>query len=805
MTLVLVAADPGRWAFTADGPAAADLPASHRRWTTDSPGDVPSFVRHVQPLLTKAGCSNRACHGSFQGQGGFRLSLFASDPQLDYDQLVKSGRVDPEHPDDSVALQKPTLVVDHDGGLRFNKDSWQYRLLRAWVAAEAPFAVSDEPAIVSLDVTPASLTLSQTATRVALRVVARSADGTAEDVTGLTQFSSRDDAVVRVNPLGEVEAVKPGHTDLIVIYGSEVKSVAAVVPYAESTANPATLPLRNSIDRFVQERLSALRVPASGTASDAEFLRRVCLDITGTLPTPDEVRTFLADASTDKRDRKIDELLERPTYSTWWATQLSDITGLNAPLILGNTDFGPLVGDLWYRWLERRVRDNTPYDQIVAGIVLGTSRRPDETYSDYSARMSSYVLTKDPRDFTDEIQMPIFWFRENLKTPEEKALAVAYTFLGVRLECAQCHKHPFDRWTQRDFQQFAALFGRVSKGVSAESQPEFDSIKGQFDSETLRTAATRRQTYWKWAREGRRVPWPEVFVSAPWEPLPAVAKDLPQQGKLLGGPTVDLAVTADPRVPLMNWLRSRDNEFFAAAFVNRVWAHYFGRGLVNPTDDFNRGNPPSHPELLRFLADAFVDSGFDMKWLHRHLVRSATYQRTWRPEPANRTDERNFSHALIRRLPAEVVVDALQQATAASDQLDKLAHSVATRRIGIQATADLRRTEYGLAVFGKPLRTVNCDCERESEPSLLQAVYLRNDPDLNRMLDRADGWLAHLSAEAGSELLVEEAFLRTVCRLPDEAELARCRQFLAESATRAEGLRDLLWSLLNTQEFVTNH
>jgi hypothetical protein len=276
-------------------------------------------------------------------------------------------------------------------------------------------------------------------------------------------------------------------------------------------------------------------------------------------------------------------------------------------------------------------------------------------------------------------------------------------------------------------------------------------------------------------------------------------------GKILGGPEVDLAGVPDPRGLLMDWLRDRHNPYFAPAFVNRVWAYYFGKGLVDPPDDFNRGNPPSNRELLDCLAQGFIEHGYDMKWLHREITTSATYQRSWRPNETNRLDDRNGTHAHFRRLPAEVAIDAIVQATAGSRQLARAATDIKDRRIGAQATADERRTEFGLVVFGKPLRKVTCDCEREQDPSLLQAVYLRNDRDLHTALNRPDGWLKELNPKATPDELIREAYLRTLSRLPTEKEVQRCRQHYTATGDIAEATRDLLWALLNTQEFITNH
>jgi hypothetical protein len=466
------------------------------------------------------------------------------------------------------------------------------------------------------------------------------------------------------------------------------------------------------------------------------------------------------------------------------------------------------------------VRDNVPYDKIVEGIVVAVSRQPGQSYQDYALQMSAYVRKEDPVDFTERATMPNFWFRGNLRTAEEKALAFAYTFMGVRLDCAQCHKHPFDRWSQQDFQQFAAIFEPVRWGVSPECEADYSQLRTSLGvPETLNTAATRRQSYWRWAAEGKIVPWPEVFIAR--QDDVGLRKDLPSSGqdplqpnlppKLLGDAEIDLQKGVDPRRPLMDWLRKSDNPYFARAFVNRVWAHYFGRGIVEPADDLNLGNPPTNPELFDALAASFVERGYDMKWLHREITRSAAYQRSWRSNGTNRADERNFSRAIIRRLPAEVAVDAMRMATANTRLAVGFAMTMKDRRIGAQAAADLSRTEFALAVFGKPLRNINCDCEREPNPSLAQAIFLRNDQDLHALIDRQDGWLEELSKDpaldqpAHRDDLIRMAYLRTVSRVPGDQELSRARRHVDSADDPMDGLRDLLWVLLNTQEFITNH
>lgn len=781
---------------------AAEILSAEQRWSATGPGGSPGFTRHVQPLLGKLGCSNRACHGSFQGQGGFRLSLFSSDPQLDHDNLVKGERVNPSTPAESLALRKATRAVAHKGGKRFDKDSWQYLLLRDWIGAGAPYLPGKEAVVARLEVAPAQLVLAGKDAKAPLKVRAHFSDGTVEDVTGLTQFTSNDDAIAAAGDSGDVTARHSGDTVIVATFGGAVISIPILVPFPGERS--IRLPVHNKVDEFAAAKLAKLGIAPSELSSDEEFLRRASIDITGSLPTPKEIMAFCADAATDKRSRKIDELLDRPAYAVWWTTKFCDLTGLNAPLFLGNTNFGPMIGEQWQRWIERRLRDNVAYDKIVAGIVLGTSRKKGQSYEDFVLEQSRYVRTKDPIDFAAQDQMPHFWFRGNIGQPEEKALAFAYSFLAVRLDCAQCHKHPFDRWTQQDFQQFTALFERVRTGVGPDAEKAHQKMKDDLGVSNM-TAGQFRTLYWKLAREGKPAPWPEVYIGTPKPKKGEKTAEVHTRGKLLGGAIVDLDQVEDPRMPLMDWLRRRDNPYFAPAIVNRVWAHYFGKGLVDPPDDHNLANPASNPELLNYLVQGFIDHAYDLKWLHREVTNSRVYQLSWKPNDSNRDDDRNLSHARLRRLPAEVVVDAVRQATAGSRTLAQSATSVADRRIGVPVSAFEARTEYPLAIFGKPLRLQNCDCERIADPSLLQSIFLRNDQELLALLDRKDGWLNEVKTSAAPESLVREAYLRTLNRPPDLAELARCQQHLNGNKDIRDGLRDLLWALLNTQEFITNH
>ena len=782
--------------------------------------ETPNFQRHVVALFGRLGCNGRNCHGSFQGRGGFRLSMFGYDFATDHAALVSEvhPRVNVKDPAASLILNKPTSDEDHEGGKRFDRNGWEYRVLRAWVAAGAKNDSDKAGKMLRLEITPAELVFRRPDETAQMRVVAVWADGTREDVTCLARFSSNDDAVATVDDHGLVRSTGRGDTYIIASYDNGVESTPVLMPVTDLAGdNYPKVATHSKIDELVIQKLRKLGVVPSEVCSDAEFLRRVSLDITGTLPTAAETARFAADAAADKRHRKIDALLESPAYALWWSTKFCDFTGLNGPLYLGNTEFGPLVTEQWRSWLERKVRDNVPYDKLVEGMVVVVSRKPEQSYEDYALAMSGYVRKENPVDFTARETMPHYWFRGNLATADDKALAFAYSFMGVRLDCAQCHKHPFDRWSQQDFKQFAAIFDRVRWGVSPASQPAYDKMKEELDVAKLNTAAIRRQTYWRWAGDGKVAPWPEVFIAAPDDiNSGSGAAQRKQQGKLpppklLGDDEIDAAKVDDPRRPLMAWLRKPDNPYFARAFVNRVWSHYFGRGIVEPADDLNLGNPPSNKELLDHLAQSLIANSYDMKSLHREITRSDAYQRSWHANDSNRHDERNFSRAVVRRLPAEVAVDAMLMATANDAQADQYQTQVKNRKIGIQATADHVRTEFSLAVFGKPLRTVNCDCEREQEPSLAQAIFVRNDQDLYTMLDRRDGWLAALGqrkpalTSANHAMLIEAAYRRALSRSPTAAELARSEQHLAAAESTLDGLRDLMWALLNTQEFITNH
>jgi hypothetical protein len=744
------------WLVLAVGEAAvagAVAPASER-FADPGATEIPDFQKHVLPMMSRAGCNGRACHGSFQGRGGFRLSLFGYDFEQDLEAMTagENPRVDTAEPEQSLVLLKPTEQVDHEGGGVIEKGSWQYRLMLRWIEGGAQ-GVGEARRLERLVVEPAEILFEQAGETAPLKVTAVWSDGDQEDVTCLCRFQSNDPSVAVVDENGVVRSEGKGDTHVVAFYDNGVADASVALPISRpSPETYAAIPSPTKIDALILARLQKLGIVPSPVCTDEEFLRRASLDITGTLPSPKEIRDFLADKSPDKRSRKIDELLERPAYAAWWATRLCDYTG-NAGQEFP-APFQATFAKQWYEWIRKRVADNAPYDEMMAAIALGRGREAEESYAAYSEAMSEAMRDELGRPFADRPTMQYFWARRNIRKDEEKALLFSHAFLGVRLECAQCHKHPFDQWTQQEFQQFTQFFKGVAYATAPESRRDFAQMQKESGLAGLKGAEERNRIL-DLVKSGETVPFREVFSGA----RPGVGqgrnarKQTEVKGraitpKLLGGEEAVLSQYGDPREAVVEWMRRPDNPYFARAFVNRVWAAYFGVGIVDPPDDQNLANPPSNGPLLDELVRGFIESGFDMKQLHRTIANSDAYQRSWTPNETNRTDSRNFSRALLRRLPAEVVVDAIDFATASSDRLASLNENLTQRGI--------YRGGYGpgpgpagfaLKLFGQSDRRTACDCNRTMAPSVVQAVYLQNDTDVQAALNRRDGWLRELAAE----------------------------------------------------------
>lgn len=743
--------------FTVSLPAQGEeiAPPISERFKEATVEETPSFQAHVLPLFGRLGCNGRACHGSFQGQGDFRLSLFGYDFKADHDALTKGTkekppRVDLANPLESLILKKPVDEAFHEGGKRFEVGSWQFHVLRRWIESGAVDDSENHAKLERLEVEPASILFQRDGDAVSLRAIAIWSDGTREDVTPLCRFQTNDSAIATISEEGVVASSGAGDTHVVVFYDNGVTPVPVLRPIsAEIAASYPDVATPTKIDELIVAKLKTLGVVPSDIASDVEFLRRVSLDITGTLPTPEEVKAFVASNDPNKRTAKVNELLERPAYAAWWATKLCDLTGNNLAQ-LANPALRDVEAKQWHHWLEARLQQNMPYDEIVEGIVLAVGRREGQTFEEYCAEMSEYYRDRSGKSFAEHPTLPHYWTRRNMQKPEEKALSFAYAFLGVRLQCAECHKHPFDQWSKYDFDHFKAFFTNVTYRVRAEDLLAFQRINNEAELAGLRGAEQQRGLVTK-LNEGKTVPFRELFVVGATQgrrrnrnPRNARAgASRVVTPKLLGGDEVSQALR-DPREALMEWMRDPENPYFARAIVNRVWANYFHVGIVEPVDDLNLANPPSNGPLLDYLAEEFIASGYDLKHLHRLITSSDAYQRSWTPNETNLHDRRNFSRAIPRRMPAEVAYDAIRQATAGEAELASMQTTMENRMIGAASSARGGQA-FLLTAFGKPQRLTNCECERSTEPSLLQTLLLRNDGELLGMIERNRGWVNEIT------------------------------------------------------------
>lgn len=855
---------------------ADDLPSIDKRFT-DETTETPDFQRHLLPMMSKIGCNGRSCHGSFQGRGGFQLSLFGYDFKMDHEGL--SERIDTEDPLESYALHKATNIEEHEGGERIVPGSWQHRVFINWISGGAVGA--ETPATLSrLEVTPREIVFAKSGEQESLQITAVWQDGTREDVTPLCRFQSNDTSIVEVDEDGRVTAQTPGDSHVVVFYDNGIFAVPVLQPVSTSTGkNYPEVATSTEVDKLVVEKLRKLGVVPAEVCTDEEFLRRVMIDLTGTLPSPQQIREFVADRSSDKRSAKIEELLQTPAYAAWWATRFNDLIGLSVNQVNNVSFNNNRTAEQWYEWVRYRFENNVPYDQIVEGIVLAQSQNDGETYEDYSARMSEMYNDASCEKFAQQDSLPYFWARRNFQKAEDRAIGFAYTFLGTRIQCAQCHKHPFDRWTQEDFNEFQTVFSRTRYSQNGTDRDAYQEMLAALDLDTKLRGNQLRRELANYLKDGKAVPFPALVDAAPRRN--ARNRTAPSQARMLGGTPFDLNEFDNPREPLMAWLRGDAQELFAKAFVNRVWASYFHRGIVEPTDDLSLANPPSNEALLAHLTEGFIANEFNIHWLHREICNSDTYQRSWQPNDTNVLDERNFSRAVPRRIPAEVAIDAIAQATASSNVNNTYLQQVQKRAIAIPGTAQGRGgNNYSLTIFGKSARENNCDCERSTEPTLLQTLYLNNDNETLAAIDARNSWLAEVAkawnvsvtsfdadsakrpanyddvveryrnaiaraksqgnrelqkkaserlkayfqrygkpaaeevADAGNSTggrdiklqpVIEEAYLRTVGRFPNEQERSVAVETIESAENPIDGLRDLMWALLNTKEFIVNH
>jgi hypothetical protein len=755
-----------------------------------------SFERHVAPILVKFGCNAGSCHGSAQGRGGFKLSLFGYNPDSDHLAMTKEAqgrRIALADPDKSLVLLKASGQVEHGGGQRFAKDSWTYQVLRAWIAAGASRGAG-KGAVKQLTVEPAETFLQRPGERAAVKVQVEFADGTRENLSPFSDFRVLDDSIVRVSAVGEASGLHAGESPVIVTYRGQVATARILVasPIPQGFAYPK-IPEENYIDREVFAKLRRLNIVPSDLADDAEFLRRVTVDTIGCLPSPTEIRKFLADKRPDKRQHKIDELLADPLHAALWATRFCDITGCN--IVAMESDLQSKRAWMWHDWFKSRLADDMSYDKIVHGVLCATSRegRDNLTWIDDEARLIQKMKEGFPTRYDGRKSLELFWRRFDGKEffpLEQMAERTATAFMGVRIQCAQCHKHPFDRWTQADYRAYANVFSRVRFDI----QPEVRDLVTKLVAERREKGATdtppipRMTELYVGSNSGRQL-------------LHPMTKDF-LEARALGGPSME--GPGDPRERLFQWLVQKDNPYFARALVNRLWGHYLGRGLVDPVDDFSIGNPASNEHLLDVLAKDFVEHGFRIRRLERAILTSRVYQLSFRPNESNKHDRILHSHTRPRPMLAEVVVDVLNSALGTVEDLGPDAPP-GSRAIEIGSNF-VKPAHLGqmFRLFGRPVRNAACDCERPRDVAINQTLFLMTDPILLKKMEggRLKSLLASKSTDAQ---VVEELFLATLSRLPEVAESKAALEAVGRAADRRAGFVNVLWALINTREFILNH
>ena len=699
--------------------------------------DIPvSFTREIVPILTRAGCNQGACHGSQHGRGGFKLSLFGFDPLFDHTQIVQSAegrRVVVSDPERSILIMKPALQMEHGGGERIKVHGREFTYLKRWLEDGAPEPSAKDPEVASIEVWPARR-LMVPGEEQQILVKAKWKDGKVEDVTATAQFDTLNDGVAGVTPAGLVTAKGKGETHVMVRFCGQATVFQVTLPYAKLEKYP-DFARNNFIDEKLVPKWKDLGLLPSPGCADDEFFRRIHLDGIGTLPTPQDVKAFLADKSPDKRAKAIDKVLDRPEFVDFWAQKWGDLLRINRDSM---NERG-----MWsfHNWVRGNIRDSRPMDEMVRDIV--------------TAEGSTY--TEGPANFFMTSNNAADW-----------AETTSQLFLGVRIGCAKCHHHPFEKWSQDDYYGMAAFFVRLGTKNSQEL--------GIFGREkVVYLKAVGEQTH---PRKG------------------GVVKSRPLDG-------ADMDDPIDRRVKLADWITARENPFFARNIVNRFWGYLMGRGLVEPLDDMRATNPASNPELLDALADDFVKNKYDLKHLLRTIMSSRAYQLASVKIPGNEADVQNvhYTRFTVRRLTAEQMADALDFATGTREKYTGL--PLGTRAIQLP---DSGVKSYLLDVFGRPPRQITCECERTTQPNIAQALHLLNGDALNKKIANAMGRIdTALKAKRTNEQITEELYLVTLSRVPTPDEVDRAQRWIREAPNAREGLQDLLWTLLNSREFLFNH
>jgi hypothetical protein len=701
---------------------------------------APSFRNQVQPILAAAGCSSGACHGAAAGKNGFKLSLRGYDDDGDWRAITRHSlgrRITPADPAHSLLLLKATNAIPHKGGERIKVASPEYSILAEWIAWGAPGPQTNDPHIDRIELQPPSFS-AKPGNQPQIHVIAHFSDGTKQDVTRWAKYTASDSAVAIIDETGKIKVNGPGEGAITAWYLSRIAIANVTVPFAGEVSDKTfdAAPRRNFIDELSLAKLKRLHVPPSPPADDAEFLRRAYLDTIGVLPTAEEARAFLADKSTDKRDRLIDALLARPEFVDYWAYKWSDL------LLVSSRKLKPAGARSYYNWIREQVAANTPWDELARKVVTASGSTLENGATNF------FVLHDDPTLMAE---------------------TASQAFLGMSVQCAKCHNHPMEKWTNDQYFGFANLFSRVR------------TKNGNGEGNYIVFAAT----------DGELIQ-PLTGRARPPQPLDgtAMAFDSPH----------------DRRVALADWLVSRKNPYFSRAIANRVWANFMGVGLVEAVDDMRKTNPPSNAELLDALAEYLADQKFDLKSLMRAILQSQTYQRSSEALPANAADHKFYSHCYPRRLMAEVMLDALSQVTGSPTAFKD--YPAGTRALQLP---DSNIESYFLKAFGRADRMLTCECERTAMPSMAQALHIANGDTINAKLSAKGNRIEKLLMEkASDEKVVEEAYLSALSRYPTQDEKRQLAQTLAEASrdgekARREAVEDLFWSVLSSNAFLFNH
>jgi hypothetical protein len=757
----------------------------------------PSFRHDVLPVLTRFGCNQGACHGKLAGQNGFRLSLRGYAPEWDHGWIVREfdgRRINRSTPAESLLLKKASGQVPHGGGRLLPSESAGYKVLHDWIAAGAPGLVADEPPVERIEISPGdqTLTIGQTAQ---LAVKARYADGRERDVTWLAKFFSNDEATASVTAEGVVASLRPGETAIRIHFDGLVAVVAITTPFDQSVDQQLYAERKNVIDEHVLAKLAALKIAPSQACDDATFLRRAFLDAIGTLPTEAEVMQFLADTSSDKRAKLIDELLERPEWVDYWTLQLCDV--LQNRKERDHDVRGTKGVRSFQAWVREQLTRNRPWNEVVRDVLTAAGDASTQPQIGY------YIVTVGEHRRGEE---------------SEAAAAAAQAFLGVRIGCAKCHNHPLEKYTQDDYYHLAAFFGRVGfdrkewkDGATllmvaseddqhrlrqiAEHEKKLAELQAMLAGKSGDEAAgiqkqiDERQKQ----RDDERKRLEESRLRPVTVHQPRTGKQLAPQG--LDRVPAAIEPGSDPRAALARWITDPANQQFSGAMVNRLWKHFFSVGLVEPVDDLRASNPPSNRPLWDALNKEFVASGYNLKHVMRLVMNSRTYQLASTTLPANAADRRFYSHYYARRLPAEVLLDALSQASGVPDEFP--GYPVGLRAVQLP---DPAVDSYFLRLFGRSSRVTACACERMGDVTLPQLLHLQCGDGLLAKLNSSDSTLkAWLAAEADDKALARKIFFATLSREPAEAEMESILAAIAGNENREEAMRDLFWAVVKAR------